>query len=48
VRTLNHHWDDYVLLAVLLFGFCFFLVPYVEKIPWLSGRWPKKTVPATS
>lgn len=48
VRTINHHWDDYVLLALLLFGFCLLLVPYVEKVPWLSGRWPKKAAPATS
>lgn len=48
VRTINQHWDDYVLLILILFGFCFFLVPYVEKVPWLSGRWPKKAAPATS
>jgi uncharacterized membrane protein YcfT len=41
VHTLKHHWDDYVLLIVILFGVCMLLVPYVEKVPWLSGRFKK-------
>ncbi|MDO4993690.1 MAG: acyltransferase [Bacteroidales bacterium] len=42
VRSLRGHWDDYTILLMLIFGVCFLLVPYVEKVPWLSGRWPKK------
>ena len=42
VHTLKNHWDDYVLLIVILFGVCILLVPYVEKVAWLSGRFPKK------
>lgn len=41
VRTLRGHWDDYAILVLILFGVCFLLVPYVEKVPWLSGRWKK-------
>lgn len=42
VKTLRGHWDDYTILLLVIFGFCFLLVPYVEKIPWLSGRFKKK------
>ena len=38
VRTLRGHWDDYAILIFVLFGVCFLLVPYVEKVPFLSGR----------
>lgn len=41
VHTLRGHWDDYIILLFFLFGICFLLIPYVEKIPWLSGRWKK-------
>ena len=41
VRTLRGHWDDYTLLILILFGVCFLLVPYVERVPWLSGRFKK-------
>lgn len=46
VRTLRDHWDDYTILILTIFGICFLLVPYVEKVPWLSGR--KKTLPSPS
>ena len=42
VRTLRGHWDDYTILVLILFGVCFLLVPYVEKVPCLSGRFQKK------
>lgn len=42
VHTLRGHWDDYIILLLILFGVCFLLVPYVEKVPWLSGRWIKQ------
>lgn len=42
VHTPTHHWDDWVLLLVVVFSICILLVPHVERVPWLSGRWPKK------
>lgn len=42
VKSIRNNWDDYTILLLLLFGVCFLLVPYVEKVPWLSGRWKKK------
>ena len=44
VRTLREHWDDYTILIFILFGVCFLLVPHIEKVPWLSGRFKKKTL----
>ena len=38
VRTLRGHWDDMIILTLLAFVFCFWIVPYVERVPWLSGR----------
>ena len=38
VRTLRGHWDDMIILTLLTFVFCFWIVPFVERIPWLSGR----------
>lgn len=38
VRTLSGHADDLILMAMLAFAICAWLVPYVEKVPWLSGR----------
>lgn len=45
IRNLNHHWDDYILLILILFSICALLVPHVEKVPWLSGRFPKQPKP---
>ncbi|MCF0203205.1 MAG: acyltransferase [Bacteroidaceae bacterium] len=42
VHTLRNHWDDYAILLVICFVICTLLVPHVEKIPWLSGRFKKK------
>lgn len=42
VRTLSHHWDDWFILIVFIFIILTLLVPHVERIPWLSGKWPKK------
>lgn len=36
------HWDDFVVLIIFVFCICTWLVPYVEKVPWLSGRFKKK------
>ena len=40
-HSIYGHWDDFIVLLVFVFGFCTWLVPYVEKVPWLSGRWKK-------
>ncbi len=42
VRTTRGHVDDYVLMILLIFSICFWIVPYVEKMPWLSGRFKTK------
>lgn len=42
VRTINNHWDDWVILIVFVFAICTLLVPHIEKVPWMSGRFPKK------
>lgn len=42
MRTVRGHTDDYLTMILLAFSICFWIVPYVEKVPWLSGRWPKK------
>lgn len=33
--------DDFVVLVVFVFCICSWLVPYVESVPLLSGRWKK-------
>lgn len=40
-HSIYGHWDDFIILLVFIFGFCTWLVPYVEKVPWLSGRWSR-------
>lgn len=34
--------DDTIILLIVTFCLCTWLVPYVESVPWLSGRFPKK------
>lgn len=46
VRTTRGHVDDYVLMILLIFSICFWIVPYVEKVPWLSGRFNTKKAQA--
>lgn len=46
VKSIRGNWDDYTILMVFVFAICFLLVPYVEKIPWLSGRFKKNSVPS--
>jgi peptidoglycan/LPS O-acetylase OafA/YrhL len=43
VHTLNGKIDDLIIMSILTFVLCAWLVPYVERIPWLSGRFQKKT-----
>ncbi len=40
-HSIYGHWDDFIVLLVFEFCLCTWLVPYVEKVPWLSGRWKK-------
>ena len=42
VRSLRGHWDDMIILTLLSFVFCFWIVPFVERVPWLSGRFKSK------
>ena len=41
-RSLIGRWDDFIILLIVVPCLCFWLVPYVERVPWLSGRFPKK------
>lgn len=41
-HKLKHNMLDFLLLAALAFLICTLLVKPVERIAWLSGRWPKK------
>jgi len=41
-QSLQGRWDDWILLLCFVPLVCSWLVPYVEQIPWLSGR-RKKT-----
>lgn len=43
-RSIYHRWDEMIILWIMMMCICTWLVPYVEKVPWLSGRWPKKKV----
>ena len=44
-HSIYGHWDDFIVLLVFVFSICTWLVPYVEKVPWLSGRWKKALQP---
>ena len=37
-HSLLGRWDDLIILCVIIPVACSWLVPYVERIPWLSGR----------
>ena len=34
---------DAVLMLITVFTLCTLVVPWFERVPMLSGRWPKKT-----
>ncbi len=40
-HSIYGHADDAIVLTPAIFGLCSWLVPYVERLPWLSGRWDK-------
>ena len=45
-RSIYGRTDDVLILVPVVFCLCAWLVPYVERVPWLSGRWPDaKPVP---
>lgn len=41
-RSIFGRWDELLILIPAVFCICSWLVPYVEAIPWLSGRWEEK------
>ena len=40
-RSIYGRYDDVLILLPVIFLICAWLVPYIERVPWLSGRWPK-------
>lgn len=40
-RSIFGRWDDTIILLPTLFAICSWLVPYIESVPWLSGRWKR-------
>ena len=47
-RSIYHRLDDVFILVPVIFGLCAWLVPYFEAVPWLSGRWPDKSLNTVS
>ncbi len=41
-RSIFGRYDDVLILLPTIFIICAWLVPYIERVPWLSGRWPKR------
>ncbi|MBO7472278.1 MAG: hypothetical protein J6T78_10535, partial [Bacteroidaceae bacterium] len=41
-RSIYGKVDDVLILIPVIFCICAWLVPYIERVPWLSGRWPEK------
>ena len=41
-RSVCKHWDEFITLSVFVIVICLCLVPFVEKVPVLSGRFKKK------
>lgn len=37
-HSMSHHWEDFIILTVLITVTCSLSVPYFEKNKWLSGR----------
>lgn len=38
----KHDWTICIILLIFLFFTCTLLVPFVERVPWMSGRWEKQ------
>ena len=41
-RSIFGRYDEVLVLLPIIFCLCAWLVPFVERVPWLSGRWEKK------
>ena len=41
---LRGHYDDFILLTVIILCICAWLVPCIERVPWMSGRWRPKNL----
>lgn len=41
-RSIYGRYDHLLIILPAMFMICSWLVPYIEKFPVLSGRWPKK------
>ena len=41
-RSIYGKVDDVIILLPVIFCLCAWLVPYIERVPLLSGRWPEK------
>ena len=37
-HSIYGHYDDFLILLVVVFSICTWLVPYVESVEWLSGK----------
>lgn len=42
-HNIRHSWVDCVVLTAIILIACRLLVPYIERVTWLSGRIKKKT-----
>ena len=40
-HSINKSIPDLIIILILSFTLCFVAVPFVERVPWLSGRWKK-------
>ncbi len=40
-RSIYGRYDDVIILVPVVLCLCTWLVPYIESVPWLSGRWNK-------
>ena len=45
-RSIYGKVDDALILLPVIFCLCAWLVPYVERVPWLSGRWKASSNPS--
>lgn len=41
-RSIFGRYDEVLVLLPIIFCICAWLVPFIERVPWLSGRWPKE------
>ena len=31
--------QELIIILIITFSLCFLAVPFIESVPWLSGRW---------